>query len=717
MIGINRLVLITAATGLVSMLVFCGNGSPTGSDPLLLNLTQTLDREHYHAPELNDDFSGHAYQAVLDNLDRDKQFFTVEDIKALSVHEKAIDDQIRMGSFAFFDSAWSRLQNRLNAIEPWVDQTLSKPFDYQTKASWTEYEKVPDYAKNEAGLRKHWDLWLQFQTVDRLYRKQESQKGVNPVQEDPELEAIDGQTPESALDKSDRILPFDSLELKSRNETAKFIHDWFKRWRGMDRKDQVSFYLNSLCQVYDPHTNYYAPEDKENFDISMTGKLEGIGATLSERDGYVKVERIVPGSASYKQGDLKAGDLILKVAQGKDEAVDIVGMKLDEAIKLIRGKKGTEVRLTVKKPDGLIQEIPIIREVVVIEESYARSLVFEFKGHKLGLIQLPSFYADFSARGRGRNCTGDVQAEIEKLQQAGAEGIVLDLRNNGGGSLADAIEMSGLFIPSGPIVQVRFPNGGVQQAADPDPSVQYNDPLVILTNTYSASASEILAAALQDYGRAIIVGSKSTFGKGTVQTFVPLEGSGNAVFPDGFGQVKVTIQKFYRINGGTTQLVGVVPDVILPDLYDEVERGEKEMDFHLEYDKIRPAAYRAYAGTHGSGKGLAINQAHARVADGEYYQLIRERSKQLGAQRAQYEYPLNLKSYSALQQDWQLQAKKVSDYPYQTVVDSLYALPVDLAAAQGDEAKLAVKTDWIKRYKKDVGIDEAAQILSDWLGL
>jgi carboxyl-terminal processing protease len=371
--------------------------------------------------------------------------------------------------------------------------------------------------------------------------------------------------------------------------------------------------------------------------------------------------------------------------------------------------------LTVKKPDGLIQEIPIIREVVVIEESYARSLVFEFKGHKLGLIQLPSFYADFSARGRGRNCTGDVQAEIEKLQRAGAEGIVLDLRNNGGGSLADAIEMSGLFIPSGPIVQVRFPNGGVQQAADPDPSVRYDDPLVILTNTYSASASEILAAALQDYGRAIIVGSKSTFGKGTVQTFVPLEGPGNAVFPDGFGQVKVTIQKFYRINGGTTQLVGVVPDVILPDLYDEVERGEKEMEFHLEYDKIRPAAYRSYSGSHGAGKGTAIDQANARIAAGEYYKLIRERSKQLGVQRAQYEYPLDLNAYSALQQDWQIQAKKVSDYPYQTVVDSLYALPVDIASAQGDEAKMALKTDWIKRYKKDVGIDEAAQILSDWL--
>ncbi len=711
---LNRFLVISAATGMVSVLAFCGNSRLQSSDSLLSNLTQTLEREHYHAPEINDEFSQNAYRAVLENLDRDKQFYTADDIKALSIHEKAIDDQVRMGSFAFFDSAWSRLQMRLNEIEPWVDASLVAPLDYQTKATWVEYEKVPEYCKGSPALHKQWDQWLQFQTVDRLYRKMEAQKGIKPVEEDPELE---GEEPaaESALEKADKVLPYDTLELKARNETAKFVHDWFKRWRAMDRKDQVSFYLNSLCQVYDPHTNYYAPEDKENFDISMTGKLEGIGATLSERDGYVKVERIVPGSASYKQGDLKAGDLILKVAQGKEEAVDIVGMKLDEAIKLIRGKKGTEVRLTVKKPDGLIQEIPIIREVVVIEESYARSLLFQYGEHKLGLIQLPSFYADFSARGRGRNCTGDVRAEIQKLQQAGAEGIVLDLRNNGGGSLADAIEMSGLFIPSGPIVQVRFPNGQVQQAADPDPTVLYNEPLVILTNTYSASASEILAAALQDYGRAIVVGSKSTFGKGTVQTFIPLEGAGDAVFPDGYGQVKVTIQKFYRINGGTTQLVGVIPDVILPDLYDEVERGEKEMDFHMEYDKIRPAAYRAYSGSHVAGRNAAIENAKQRIASGDYYALIRDRSKQLGAQRLQYEYPLNLDRYSALQNDWQVQAKKVSDYPYSSVVDTLFALPVDLASAEGDEAKLALKTDWIKRYKKDVGIDEAAQILSDWL--
>ena len=391
-----------------------------------------------------------------------------------------------------------------------------------------------------------------------------------------------------------KIVPFDTLELKARNETKTFVENWFKRWRKMDRQDKIAFYANTIAEIYDPHTNYFPPADKENFDISMTGKLEGIGATLTERDGYVKVERIVPGSASYKQGELKAGDLILKVGQGEEEPVDIVDMKLDDAIQLIRGKKGTEVRLTVKKPDGVIKVIPIIREVVVIEETYARSALISYKGKRFGIIQLPSFYADFSSRGRGRNSAGDVRLEVEKLQEEKVNGIILDLRNNGGGSLADAIEMSGLFIASGPIVQVKDSEGNINAANDFNPTTLYDGPLVVLTNAYSASASEILAAALQDYKRAIILGSKSTFGKGTVQTMVALNGGRTDVFPRGFGELKVTIQKFYRINGGTTQLKGVEPDVIVPDIYDGVERGEKEMNYHLAYDQIPSARYKSY---------------------------------------------------------------------------------------------------------------------------
>ncbi|MEY3834939.1 MAG: hypothetical protein RI989_367, partial [Bacteroidota bacterium] len=295
-----------------------------------------------------------------------------------------IDAALQFIAFTYFNDAILRTAEMDGESE-------NEPLDLFKK-----FEEL--YQGTDAELKEKWSKWSRFQTVDRLYRKMEN----------------------------DSSKSFDTLELKSRNESVKLVKDWFKRWRKMDRADQISFYGNTLAEIYDPHTNYFPPADKDNFDISMTGKLEGIGATLSERDGYIKVERIVPGSASYKQGDLKAGDLILKVAQADEEAVDVVDMKLDDAIQLIRGKKGTVVKLTVKKPDGQIKIIPIIRDVVVIEESYARSFVFEYQSKKFGMIQLPSFYADFAARGRGRNCAGDVHNEIEKLKKLNVDGIVLD---------------------------------------------------------------------------------------------------------------------------------------------------------------------------------------------------------------------------------------------------------------------------------------------------
>lgn len=483
----------------------------------------------------------------------------------------------------------------------------------------------------------------------------------------------------------------------------------------MDKRDKISFYVNAISELYDPHTNYYPPEDKANFDISMTGKLEGIGATLSERDGYIKVERIVPGSASYRQGELKAGDLIIKVAQGAAEPVDVVDMKLDDAIQLIRGKKGTEVRLTVKKPDGSIKVIPIIREVVVIEESYARSAIIDFEGKKIGIIQLPSFYADFSERGRGRHSSEDVYMELLKLKEAGVEGVMLDLRNNGGGSLADAIDMGGLFIKDGPIVQVREPRGGVDAPGDPDPNIVYDGPLLILTNAYSASASEILAAAMQDYKRALIVGSKSTFGKGTVQTFIPIGGGSSTDFPKGYGQLKVTIQKFYRINGGTTQLNGVTPDVIIPDIYDGIPQGEQEMKHHLAYDKIKPAAYKPFNASFSGRFAPAIQAAKSRISESEHFANVQKRSKSLAAMRDSYTWSLNLKKYAGQQNALKEEEKQYSDSAYKPMDRKIEPLAADLAEVKGDATREAQRKEWLKMYAKDAWLDQSILMMKDLL--
>lgn len=682
---------------ILTLLVFCSNKKFVAGDSLLVRVTSILSEKHYAPVKLNDDFSKKLYQNVLDKLDDDKRFYTAEDIRRLDKFKTSLDDQIKAGRFDFFDSAWAILQRRLNVLETHVNTVLDKPFNYNTTASYTVQEKVTAYKSDLTALKADWVLWLQYQTVDRIYRKQEAARNVV----------------KDSAGKSEQGKPFDTLELKARNETRKFCADWFKRLRKMDRRDQTAFYVNAISEIYDPHTNYFPPEDKANFDISMTGKLEGIGATLSEREGYIKVERIVPGSASYRQGELKAGDIIMKVAQGAGEPVDVMDMKLDDAIQLIRGKKGTEVRLTVKKPDGSIKVIPIIRDVVVIEESYARSAMIEFNGRKIGVINLPSFYADFGERDRGRHSSEDVNQEVMKLVSAGAQGIILDLRNNGGGSLPDAIDMGGLFINQGPIVQTRDPGGNIQQLNDMDPGLAYNGPLLIMTNTYSASASEILAAAMQDYKRALIIGSKNTFGKGTVQTFVKIGGGNSTEFPQGYGQLKVTIQKFYRINGGTTQLRGVEPDIVIPDLYDGIPQGEQELDFYLPYDKIPAARYTPFSEQHTSRFADAVAAAKKRISGSEHFTNIVTRSKNLAKLRESYTWSLNLDKYAAQQKTLKEEEKRFTDSAYQPIDRSLQPLAEDLEEVKGDAPLEAQRKEWIKGYAKDAWLDQSILVMMD----
>lgn len=693
---------ITTLSVLVTVLVFCSNKKYAAGDSLLVKITNILKEEHYSPPSIDDTFSKKVYKNVLEKMDNDKRFFTEKDITRLKKFETSIDDQIKAGRFDFFDTAWSIMLGRLNVIEDFANKELDHKYDFTQNETYVVKDKVKSFQSDITGLKKEWTLWLKYQALDRLYRKMEVQKNRNEL-------------PDS-IKNTVKVQPYDTLELKAREETKKFVSDWFKRWRKMDRRDQISFYVNSITEVYDPHTNYFPPEDKANFDISMTGKLEGIGATLTERDGYIKVERIVPGSASYKQGELKAGDLIIKVAQGNGEPVDVVDMKLDDAIQLIRGKKGTEVRLTVKKPDASIKVIPIVRDVVVIEESYARSAIITIDGQKFGLIHLPSFYADFSDKGRGRHSSEDVRLEIEKLKDEGVAGIVMDLRNNGGGSLIDAIDMGGLFIKTGPIVQVREPNGGVKVGPDNNPNVAWDGPLVLLTNTYSASASEILAAAMQDYKRAVIIGTKSTFGKGTVQTFMPIQGGKSEDFPLGFGQIKVTIQKFYRINGGTTQLRGVIPDVILPDLYDGIPQGESEMEFHLPYDKIPKAQYTTFMAGFTANMDKAIANSKSSIASDDHYKKVIQRSKELKKMREEFTWSLNFDKFSAQQQELKEEEKLYSDSAYKPHFTDIGPLAVDIAEVKDDDSRKAQRTDWIKSYKKDAGLDHAVLLMKDLTG-
>ncbi|HAV26369.1 MAG TPA: tail-specific protease [Bacteroidetes bacterium] len=550
------------------------------------------------------------------------------------------------------------------------------------------------YAKNDKELKDRWRTYLKYSVLTKLYADQLAQ--------------------EKAQEKSDTVFtpkPFDTLEYNARKSVLKTHRDYYTRLKRLERKDRLSMYINSITAVYDPHTNYFPPADKENFDIQMSGQLEGIGAQLQEKDGYIKITNIIPGGPSSLQGDLQANDLILKVKQEGEEAVNIVDWRIDDAVKIIRGKKGTKVTLTVRKPDGAEQDITITRDVVILEETYAKSLLLNDKDNvKTGYIYLPSFYADFR-NPRGRFSWKDVKAEVEKLKTAGVKGIILDLRNNGGGSLDDVVKMGGLFIDEGPIVQVKEKGRKPQVLADRYAGAEWDGALVIMINEFSASASEIMAAAMQDYGRAVIVGSSSSHGKGTVQRFLNLNQTiRNKNIPD-LGSIKLTIQKFYRINGDATQLKGVSSDILLPDNYMYIKTGEKEQDYPMAWDQIESASYdsKSY-----QVKKSVFETSNARVQSNETFKLIEENARRWEKQRESRKYPLSIAKY-ALQEEKQKAEGEKFEILNKLEISGFEVsnIPSDLEKIKTEESRVKINKDWIKNIAKDPYVYEALQIIED----
>lgn len=552
-------------------------GGEDNNEDQVFGLTNTLlSNIHYNQLVLNDEFSKNAFEAFLDNIDPNKRFLLQKDVDLLSKDKFKFDDALKTRDLTFFESYAKLIDKREEKAKAIAFKILKKPIDLNLKDSVELDADKYEFAKNGKELKERWTHYIHSRIINELYY------------------AIKKQEENDSLPQ--KSIP--ALEIESREKVEGRLKDWFNRLSQLERADRFSVYMNSILSIYGPHTSYFPPKDKEDFDISMSGKLEGIGATLTTKDGYIKVSKIIAGSASWKQGELEAGDLITAVAQADSTPVDVVNMRLDKAVRLIRGPKGSEVRLTVKKVDGSLVVIPIIRDVVVIEETYAKSLVLKEKEDSLnyGYIHLGSFYAEFGKR-NGKRCSIDVLKQIDALKASKVEGIILDLRNNGGGSLSDAVDMVGYFIKAGPVVQVDGSGQPAQSYTDKDPDQQFKKPLVVMVNEFSASASEIFAAAIQDYGRGVVIGS-NTFGKGTVQRFFPLsetaEQLGIKVKGDDLGAVKQTIAKFFRINGGATQLKGVAPDVELPSVYQFIDVGEKEYDFALPWTSIPAAFYEKH---------------------------------------------------------------------------------------------------------------------------
>jgi carboxyl-terminal processing protease len=695
---------------------YLGNGdqsSVEGQNEIVMRTVMGVMQEGHYSPRaLDDSFSAKVYKKSIENLDYGKKFFLQSDIDKLSAYEFQIDDQILNGSLEYFQALNDIFVKRVDAAKQFYATLLDKPFSFDGNDSvQLDGEKLA-FVNSEDELKQRWRAQLKYNVLAK-YRD---------LKEDDEKKVKDS--------VGYKAKSFATLEKEARESVAKVQERYFKRLLKFNNDDRFAWYLNAITGAEDPHTTFMQPEDKKKFDEMMSGSFIGIGATLQQQeDGRVKVTSIVTGSPSWKQGRLKPEDIIEKVAQGEEPPVDVVGFDLEEVVKMIRGKSGTEVRLSVKHTDGTSEVIPIVRAKVELEEIFARSAIIEENGYRIGYIYLPEFYADFQ-NAAGRRCSKDVETEVLKLMSEDVAGIILDLRNNGGGSLTDVVDMVGLFTGAGPVVQVRGSgNQSITLSAKQEKPI-YTGPLAILINGNSASASEIMAAAIQDYKRGVIIGANS-FGKGTVQKLVPLDqfvssaarrkiiegltaAKGGDVQYDGIGSLKLTIQKFYRIDGGSTQLKGVEPDILLPDAYELIEEtGERRDKSALPWDKITPVDFEPFFASSSFAELATLSQK--RVSANENFKLIKQTAQRIKRQRDDNTVPLNENKYIAKIQEAKDLSAKLDELDSLATGLKIVNAQADLPKINLDTASVAKNENWLKALKKDVYVAEATNVLGDWI--
>lgn len=688
--------LLALLAGVIGYGAWCADPINPDKEKLVMEtLLAVMDQVHFKPQDLNDDFSKKAFKKYLNDLDGTKWFFTQEEVDQLKQYELKMDDEANAGTLEFFDLSVKLLDNAIARSERIYNEYIDYEFDFDKKETLELDSDKKPFPKDEAEQKEYWRKYLKYQIVSKLDEKLDAQEKVEEADKKTNAELI----------------------ADSQKETKELYDGIFERINEMRRSDRFEAYLNAFANLYDPHSVYFSPKGKQDFDIRMGGKLEGIGARLGEAGDYTKIASIVPGGPAWQGKELEVDDVIYRVTQEGEEGEDIKGMRIDDVVSRVRGKKGTVVILTVKKKDGSMKDIRIERDEIILDVAYARSAIMDIenKVDNIGFIRLPAFYSSFDG-GEGNSCAIDVAKEIEKLKKENVNGIILDLRYNGGGSLPDVIDMSGLFIEEGPVVQVKSRRRPAQVYNDEDASVLYDGPLIVMVNAHSASASEILAAALQDYERAVIVGSESTFGKGTVQGFFDLDRAlpGNSDLKP-LGQVKLTFQKFYRVNGGSNQLKGVVPDIVLPDQFSYIKTGEKEEVNPLEWSEIDPVKHGQNVYDMPNLAKIKAKSA-ARIEKSEVFTLIDEDAKRLKENQDESVYPLDLASFSKVIDDRKAESKKYTDIMDKDIASlKIRNMEVDLQEMASDSAKIGRNEDWLQQMQKDVYIEECLMIMKDMI--
>ena len=654
--------------------------SDPNKEKLLIEVVKyVVEKGHYSTLDINDDISEKIYNTYLEQLDAQKRFFLQSDIRQFEKYKFKLDDQLKDQDLTFFNLVYETSRKRINEVKNYYEEIMNNSFDFSSNEDINLDFENKSYARNSNEIKNRWRKQLKYSTLDII-----------------------------SLKLGDSIKVIDN---KTRNESMSLIKkntdDFFDYVEEMDRDDWFANYINAFLNQLDPHTVYFNPEDKDRFDTNISGKFDGIGARLQKTEGTVKIVDIIVGGPIWKDKLLDVGDIILKVAQENQDPVNIIGMKLDDAIKLIKGPADSFVTLTVKKISGEIKDVLIKRGVVELEELYAKSTLINKGDKNYGYISLPKFYIDFSDR-KSRNSANDVKNEIIKLKNNGISGLILDLRNNGGGALQTVVDMTGLFIERGPIVQVKSTGNRKQILYDKDPQVVWDGPLVILMNKMSASASEILAGALQDYNRAVIIGNEKSFGKGTVQNVIDLNRFISNSSYD-LGALKITTDKFYRINGESVQLEGVKSDIVIPDSYKYIFNGEKDEKNPLQWDKITPANFDKWAKRDYLNKISSENQS--RIDNDDYYSLINDRAQWLKDQQSNKTISLNFNSYNNFLTKQREKNKRFESLNKYENTLNFKLLKTEKQYIMSNKELLSSRNRWHRNLTKDLYLEEGVKAL------
>lgn len=669
--------------------------NPPGKyEKILHNVGDILQEVHYSPKRVDDEFSKEIFGKFLSVVDREKNLFLAQDIQQLKKYELLLDDEINGADVAFVPALSDIYKKRVLDVEAITTDILSKPFDFSGKETVVMDPEKLDFPRNEAERKERWRKRWKYMVLERYadaLEVQEKNKGKKDFQQKSNTE-LEKEAREKVVRIASRF--FDRLKLKYSDD------------------DRFNEYVNTITNAMDPHTTYFAPVDKRYFDEQMSGRFFGIGASLREEDGNIKIASVISGSPAWKTGEINVGDVVLKVAQGSEEPADLAGYAVEDAVKIIRGQKGTEVRLTLRKSDGSVKVVSIIRDEIVQDETFARSAVVSNGKSKLGYIFLPEFYAAFDDP-KGARSGADVAREVIKLKEQKVDGIIIDLRNNGGGSLYDVVQMAGLFIEDGPIVQVKDRDGKPSVLRDRDKSILYDGPLAVMVNEFSASASEIFAAAIQDYKRGIVLGSTTTYGKGTVQRNIGLDKeTGMFSSNSELGTIKLTLQKFYRINGGSTQLKGVSSDIVLPDVFEKSKLREKDDPDALPWDEVARAPYNTWKAPY--DMDLVSRNSQVRVDNNPAFNLIKTNTEWLAEQNDKV-YSLNLQEFRDNKQKISSTVKQLETLNKLSKELVVEDVPGALDRFGTDTDKLERYKNWKKNLRNDIYLDETINAVNDMI--